>query len=82
MTAYALTPVIVTIKNGDGVLEVFVDWRRGSGAEFRASFPTGDQAAYPEARDRARAAAERNANALRNEILARYPQGVYAPVWG
>ena len=81
MTAYALTPILVTIEDGDGVLEVFVDWRRGAGPEFRASFPTGHQAGYPEARERSRASAERNANALRDEILGRYPHGVYAPVW-
>lgn len=81
MTAYALTPLLVTLEEGDGVLKVFVDWRRGAGPEFRASFPTGAQAGYPEARERSRALAERNANALRDEILASYPQGVYAPVW-
>lgn len=66
------TPVAVTIVDEGGCLALFVDWGFGAGPEFSASWPTGSQAAYQEARDRGMAKATREASAYRDEILARY----------
>lgn len=69
----------VTIEDEGGVLAVYIDWHFGCGPEFCASFATGIHAAYPEARERQRAEAQRNAEEYKHEILALYPTGYYAP---
>lgn len=54
----ATNEMILTIAEGDGVIEVWMNWGDGKN-RIQYSVPTGDQAAYPEAIESNRRECER-----------------------
>jgi hypothetical protein len=78
MARYMIVKPGVEIRDHGSTLAAYVDWRNGEGPKFRASIPTDSEAAYQADRDHGRAQAQREAEEIRDDILALYPTGFCA----